>query len=142
MKLNCLLLTFVLTISHHFGATEVIIEEENTPGKKFFLSLPEEEREDFLVFSLGDGYLRNSSKVSRNPDFPFPDALGIDEDLLRKFQSLEAPQNFTTNLYALIKSKYNLDHQDLRELILRREVCFPNRKCLDMGDVGSLCCPF
>lgn len=44
------------------------------------------ERKDFLTFSLGDGYSKNATHIQRMPDIRFPDALGISEDLLDKFQ--------------------------------------------------------
>ncbi|XP_057329502.1 uncharacterized protein LOC130670223 [Microplitis mediator] len=122
-----------------FGFSEAQIP----PGQNFFQSLPEEEREDFLVYCLGNIILQNSSlPLSRNHDSKFPEALGIETNLLKKFQNLKTPDNFTTNLYDLVKSQYNMDQQSLRNLILLRMVCLSNGTCVDMSDVGSMCCPF
>ncbi|KAK0162949.1 hypothetical protein PV327_006675 [Microctonus hyperodae] len=112
-------------------------------GKAFLLSLPEEERTEFLRFALGDSYfLKITSKLSRNHDLPFPAALGIEEELLDKFQKLNTPENFTTNLYVWVTERYNMDQMSLENLILRRTVCLSNGTCINISDVGSLCCPF
>ncbi|XP_011310944.1 uncharacterized protein [Fopius arisanus] len=112
------------------------------PGKQVYLSLPENERRDFLTFCLGDGYQKNATHLQRLPDIRFPDALGISEELVDKFQKLAVPENFTTNLYVWVKSRFNFTQTDLRQLIVYRQVCLDNGNCIELDDIGGLCCPF
>ncbi|CAD6222706.1 GSCOCG00001101001-RA-CDS [Cotesia congregata] len=117
-------------------------EAETPPGQHLFLSLPKEEREDFLTYCLGNVIFQNTtSPFTRDNNFT-PEDLGIDKNLIQKFQNLTVPENFTNNLYTFVKSQYNMDQHSLRSLILQRMVCLSNGTCVDMSDVGSMCCPF
>ncbi|XP_043287998.1 uncharacterized protein [Venturia canescens] len=114
------------------------------PGKAFYLGLPDDEKHDFLIFSLGHGYTKKTTKLQRTsaPDFRFPDSLGISEEHIEKFQQLIYPDDFTSNLYVWIRARYNLNEVKMRTLILQRMVCLENGNCIDIDDVGGLCCPF
>ncbi|KAF7992310.1 hypothetical protein HCN44_001635 [Aphidius gifuensis] len=100
------------------------------------------QREDFLAYSLGDGYYQNCTCVERSLSFPYPDGLGIKKERINKFQKLNVPENFTTNLYAWVKARFNMEQEELRQLILERNVCLTDEKCIDLNDIGALCCPF
>ncbi|XP_015114542.1 uncharacterized protein LOC107039450 [Diachasma alloeum] len=136
MKVRVIVLNILLVIAVHSSAPEI------PPGQRVFLSLPENERKDFLTFSLGDGYQKNETHIQRLPDIRFPDALGISEELVDKFQKLPVPENFTTNLYVWVKSQFKLSQSDLRQLIVYRQVCLDNGSCIELDDIGGLCCPF
>ncbi|XP_015509773.1 uncharacterized protein LOC107216951 [Neodiprion lecontei] len=119
------------------------------PGREFFKGLPEDEQPDFLTFELSRGYTEKFMEKKGNMLFRdeelvinFPDDLGIPDGLVQKFEALEVPQNFTENLYDLVKTEFNLDEPSIRTLILSRSVCLVNGVCIDLDDIGSLCCPF
>ncbi|XP_015602474.1 uncharacterized protein LOC107271245 [Cephus cinctus] len=121
----------------------LLAEEHSKPGQEFIQTLPECERPDFITFELGRGYTQSTTYSGRSyDDFEFPDALDIDNKLIQKFQSLDVPQNFTTNLYSMVQTKFSLDNEQIRTLILERSVCSNNYMCISIEDIGNLCCPF
>ncbi|XP_046733737.1 uncharacterized protein LOC124403991 [Diprion similis] len=119
------------------------------PGREFFKALPEDEQPDYLTFELSRGYTEKVKEKKRNLQFRdeeltinVPDDLGIPDGLVEKFEALEVPQNFTENLYDLVKTEFDLDEPRIRTLILSRSVCLVNGVCIDLDDIGALCCPF
>ncbi|XP_044009441.1 uncharacterized protein LOC122853190 [Aphidius gifuensis] len=136
-----MLFIFFIILFDFFFSSDSFLYQPLSAEKTLF-SLPLHEREDFLAYSLGDGYYQNCTCVERSLSFPYPDGLGIKKERINKFQKLNVPENFTTNLYAWVKARFNMEQEELRQLILERNVCLTDEKCIDLNDIGALCCPF
>jgi hypothetical protein len=82
------------------------------------------ERNRFLEFHIKKGVLKNV------PDEDFH-GYGYPE-----------PEGFSDNLVDWIKDEFALHQLDIHRLIRYGKYCYTSRYCIDMNDIGSLCCPF
>ncbi|XP_048515321.1 uncharacterized protein LOC105684964 [Athalia rosae] len=119
------------------------------PGNEFFNNLPEYIRRDFLTFELGRGYIADiyESDIMGDPIadellIVFPDSLAIPDKLIDRLEALDVPEKFASNLLNFVKTKFNLDRQGIRTLIISRTYCFEVGFCINIDDVGAFCCPF
>ncbi|XP_001605886.1 uncharacterized protein LOC100122282 [Nasonia vitripennis] len=112
-----------------------------TQGRKVIEAVPKSQRPTFLAYTLGHGFMEQYRMESPHV-FPFPTLLQISSELEDKFQALKKPKNFTSDLYLFVSETFRLSSADMFSLILRRKYCFPHGKCIDLENIGELCCPF
>ncbi|XP_012273828.1 uncharacterized protein LOC105696167 [Orussus abietinus] len=137
-------LTIALMLASWISMTyQRVMKDALTPGRKLVESLPKHEQSSFLTYELSHAYMqRIFIKPRSSGGLKFPEDLDIDGKLIDKFEDLKTPAEFSTNLYDFVRYEYNLDDKRMLDLILRRFVCFPSGKCINIEDIGNLCCPF
>ncbi|XP_014208427.1 uncharacterized protein LOC106639372 [Copidosoma floridanum] len=116
-------------------------KEDVTKSKKIIQAVPENERTTFVAYALGQGYMQEVGPLFFEK-YPFPVLLRIPKKLEKKFQALERPKNFDRNLYQFVAKTYKLNSRQMVKLTLRKKLCFSRGKCVDLENIGNLCCPF
>lgn len=59
-----------------------------------------------------------------------------------EFDSLDAPENFSLDLLEWTQASFEMQDDDVVQLLSFGVVCLDNGKCIYPSDVGSNCCLF
>jgi hypothetical protein len=59
-----------------------------------------------------------------------------------KFAQLIEPENFSVKLVDWTEEEFEMEDEDLVEMVATRKVCLESGKCVMPRDVGSNCCVF
>uniref|UniRef100_T1GE40 Uncharacterized protein n=1 Tax=Megaselia scalaris TaxID=36166 RepID=T1GE40_MEGSC len=74
----------------------------------------------------------------------------IPKDKVEKFQSMNIPVHFSSNLLRWTQNKLNLNNSDINQLRTTYSdddstttlVCTGGGYCFNPNDIGAMCCPF
>ncbi|CRL06732.1 CLUMA_CG019548, isoform A [Clunio marinus] len=103
-----------------------------TEAQIFFENIPFQDQDDFIAYFLGRGLQMNH--------------IVIPEEILQKnfyieaFEQLVNPQRFSQDLLESTKEEFELDNEEMTELVLYNRVCFSSGRCVSITDVGVHCC--
>lgn len=91
------------------------------------------ERDRFIVYFLAKGLKEQYVHAEQEfvKELPFYD----------DFKHLKEPFRFSINLLNWTKKLYEMEDENIVELVTRNVVCI-NGKCIDISEIGSHCCIF
>jgi hypothetical protein len=96
------------------------------------------DRDSFIVFYLAKGLIEKS--VSLSPDVR--DMLTAVLNHHRAFKRLDEPEGFSVDLLKWTEDEYEVEEEQVVELVTYNGVCLDSGKCVVPRDVGSNCCIF
>lgn len=59
-----------------------------------------------------------------------------------EFSELKEPENFSLNLVDWTQEQFEMEDEDVVEIVKQGTVCLDSGKCVRPADVGSNCCLF
>lgn len=89
------------------------------------------DRDRFIVYFLAKGLEEQHVGQEFAKELPFYD----------DFKYLKEPLRFSSNLLNWAKKLYEIEDEDIVELVARNVVCI-NGKCINISEIGSHCCIF
>ncbi|GLV42709.1 hypothetical protein CBL_03449 [Carabus blaptoides fortunei] len=106
------------------------------PFPNIFQNVKQNEQIPFLKYHLMMGYSssrpQNTMSIQAEPELP--------SELVTSIQQIPTPNNFDENLFQWTARTYGLSNDQVYHLARGQSVCLENGNCIDMGDVGSICC--
>ncbi|XP_055624966.1 uncharacterized protein LOC129767793 isoform X2 [Toxorhynchites rutilus septentrionalis] len=134
-----LLITIGLTAEVFSEQIDHLRKGENDPIKSaaqaYFDAVAPADRVNFIKYYLDKALEdRIPNHVSKTPpDFTFG-----------HYQiPVEPPKSFASDFLDHFKASFGLTDRDVCDYVTSDTICFPPpRGCIDLGDVGNICCPF